>query len=164
MNSCTQSIQFINKAPMKDIIRFAFAVNNSNNFETSHFGEADKYLIFEWNETGISPTNELINEFKLLDDEYEHGSKIKGEAIIDLLKKNGVKVLVSKQFGRNIRMINSFFIPVIIFDDTPDDVIKTLKKHIFWIQDELTNKPKEFKLFTIKKGILKTSISDKKQF
>jgi predicted Fe-Mo cluster-binding NifX family protein len=147
---------------MKEKIKFAFAVNHSNNFETLHFGEVDKYLIYEWNGNEIIFTNEIINEFKLLDEKQEHGSKMKGELIIDMFKKNDIKVLVSKQFGPNVKMVNEFFIPVIIYNDTTGDVIRALKRHIFWIQDELNNRPKEFKLFTIKQGILKTPISDKK--
>jgi hypothetical protein len=29
-------------------IRFAFAVNLADVFEPKHFGDADKYLIYEW--------------------------------------------------------------------------------------------------------------------
>jgi hypothetical protein len=56
-------------------------------------------------------------------------------------------------------MVNSHFIPVIVTSETPAEVITTIKKHIKWIEDELKNRPAEFKLFTIKKGILKTSIN-----
>ena len=29
-------------------IKFAFAVNQTNTFGATHFGDADKYLIFKW--------------------------------------------------------------------------------------------------------------------
>lgn len=147
---------------MEKKLKFVFAVNHSNKFEALHFGDADKYLIYEWNANEITLTNEIINEYKLVDEEHEHGSKMKGDLIIDMFQKNDIKVLVSKQFGPNVKMINKFFIPIIIYNNTIDDVILALKRHIFWIQDELINRPKEFKLFTIKQGILKTAISDKK--
>jgi hypothetical protein len=79
-------------------------------------------------------------------------------ACINLLERNNIKVLVSRQFGKNIQMVNSFFIPVIVNSETNDEVVSILKKHIRWIEDELNSNPEEFKLFSIKKGILKTSI------
>jgi len=139
-------------------IRFAFAVNQLNGFEPEHFGNADKYLIFKWEHNELVFLKEEINTFKNHDETQEHGLKEKGRAIIDLLQDLNVKVLVSRQFGKNIGMINRHFIPVIVFSDTVEDVESIMKKHIKWIKDELINKPREFKLFTIKNGILKPVI------
>jgi hypothetical protein len=55
-------------------------------------------------------------------------------------------------------MVNRLFIPVIVNSETPDEVLSILKKHIRWIEDELTSKTEEYKLFTLKNGILKTII------
>lgn len=143
---------------MSKNITFAFAVSHSNTFETSHFGDADKYLIFEWNGEEIDYKSEVVNDFKSFDEVQEHGSKKKGNAIIDLLQKNNVQVLVSKQFGRNIKMVNQFFIPVIIDKETPDAVLSVLSNRITWIEDELQNTKNGFNLFTIRKGVLKTVI------
>jgi hypothetical protein len=55
-------------------------------------------------------------------------------------------------------MVNTSFIPVIVSSETPEEVILAVKKHIKWIEDELTNRPVGFNLFTIKNGILKTAI------
>jgi len=136
----------------------AFAVSNDNNFEKKHFGDADKYLIYKH----VSDTIELIEEhpntFKQMDEEHQHGSKKKGNAIIDFLKGKNVNVLVSQQFGKNIRMINEHFIPVKISSEKPDEVILILNQHIRWIKDELQHAKSGFKLFTIKSGILKSSI------
>jgi len=84
--------------------------------------------------------------------------KKKGRAIIELLKNSGVKVLVSKQFGKNIQMVNRHFIPVIVYTQKLNEVIPLLKKHMKWVEDELSHKPEEFKLFTMKNGVLKTII------
>jgi predicted Fe-Mo cluster-binding NifX family protein len=143
---------------MEDI-HFAFAVSNSNTFETSHFGDADKYLVFAWNGLEIEYKCEVINDYKSFDEEREHGSKEKGNAIIELLQKNDIQVLVSKQFGRNIKMVNRYFIPVIIDKETPEAALAILNKHIGWIEDELRNSRDKYSLFTIRKGILKTVIN-----
>jgi predicted Fe-Mo cluster-binding NifX family protein len=94
---------------------------------------------------------ETVNPFKLFDEEQEHGVHKKGMAIIELLKNLGVKSLVSKQFGQNIQIVNSYFIQVIIYMETPDEVSPLLIKHIKWTEEKLNNEPAEFKLFTIKK-------------
>lgn len=142
-------------------IIFAFAVNQLRGFETEYFGNADKYLIFKWKGNELVFLKEEINTFKNHDETLEHGLKEKGRSIIDLLKKHKVKVLVSRQFGKNVRMINRHFIPVIVYSGMVEDVEPIIIKHIKWIEEELNNKSGEFKLFTIKNGILKTVIQDR---
>jgi len=139
-------------------IRFAYAVNHDGHFELKHFGEADKYLIYEWSMNELHFLKEEINTFINLDEKQRHGLQKKGKAIIDLLQNLNIKVLVSRQFGKNIQMVNRYFIPVIVYKETAKDVGLILKKHIKWIEDEIANNPEEHKLFTIKNGILKTII------
>jgi predicted Fe-Mo cluster-binding NifX family protein len=139
-------------------IRFAFAVNQHYAFEPQNFGNAEKFLIYEWVNNEFFFLKEEANRFKNLDDDHKSGSERKGKVIIDFLKSLQINVLVSIKFGRNIQMVNRNFIPVIVFSETPDEVKLALKKHIKWIEDELNNNPEEFKLFTINKGILKTAI------
>ena len=140
-------------------IRFAFAVSHSKQFEPTHFGDADKYLIFEWNGSELEKQDELINEFKSLDENRKHASKEKGNSIIQLLQEKRLQVLVSKQFGPNIKLINQYFIPVIMDKETIDDALVAIKRHIVWIEDELSNNQHGYKLFTIKNGVLKTVIN-----
>lgn len=140
-------------------IRFAFAVNQLNAFEPQNFGNADKFLIYEWVNNDFSFLKEEANRFKNLDDDHVNGSERKGKAIIALLKSLEIHVLVSIKFGRNIQMVNSSFIPVIVSSETPEEVKLAVKKHIKWIEDELRNRPEEFKMFTIKNGIMKTAVN-----
>jgi predicted Fe-Mo cluster-binding NifX family protein len=139
-------------------IKFAFAVNQLNAFEPQNFGNADKFLIYEWVNNDFRFLKEEANRFKNLDDDHVNGSERKGKAIIAFLKSLDINVLVSIKFGKNIQMVNSSFIPVIVSSETPEDVKMAVKKHIKWIEDELNNRPQEFKLFTIKNGILKTAV------
>jgi predicted Fe-Mo cluster-binding NifX family protein len=139
-------------------LRFAFAVNNDNQFVKKHFGDADKYIIYELRDERLEQISEEINQFKSLDEKHTHGSVKKGNAIINILKKKGVNVLVSMRFGKNIKLINEHFIPVQISLKLPDEVILILNKHLHWIVDEWENNKSDYKLFTIKSGILKSSI------
>ena len=139
-------------------IKFAFAVNSFNQFQKKHFGDADKYLIYESNGSDLQLIEEVENPFK--DDEFEkvHGSAKKGKSIIQFLKDKGVIVLVSKQFGQNLKLVNKHFIPIIIFEDEPDDVLDVISRHWHWIHDELTAEKDNYSLFTIKSGVLKSKI------
>jgi predicted Fe-Mo cluster-binding NifX family protein len=139
-------------------IRFAFAVNQLNAFEPQNFGNADKFLIYEWVNNDFLFLKEEANRFKDLDDDHVNGSERKGKEIIAFLKNLDINVLVSIKFGKNIQMVNTSFIPVIVSSETPEEVKLAVKKHIKWLEDELINRPEEFKLFTIKNGILKTEI------
>ncbi len=136
-------------------IRFAFAVNKSDDFESKNFCNADKFHIYQLINKDLIYMKEVTNKYKAPGME---GSADNGYAIIELLKSHDINVLVSSIYGKNIQMVNSQFIPVIVTSETPDEVITAIKKHIKWIEDELKTRPAEFKLFTIKKGILKTSI------
>ncbi len=143
---------------------FAFAVNENNQFEKKHFGNADKYLIYKQDGDGIKLFSEEINKFKSLDEQVKHGSKKKGEAIIQFLKGKNVNVVISKQFGKNINIVNNHFIPVKISVDQPDEILNILVKHLHWIKDEWDNNSSDYNLFTIKSGILKSSINKSKYY
>lgn len=139
-------------------IRFAFAVNKLNEFESQDFCNADRFLIYEWVNNEFVFLKDEVNQFKNPDDDHINVSDGKVKAIIDFLKSLDINVLVSIRFGKNIQMVNSTFIPVIVSSETPEQVKLAVKKHFKWIEDELKHKPEEFKLFTIKNGILKTAI------
>lgn len=139
-------------------LRFAFALNTKNQFEKDFFGNADKFMIYELVSGKLEKVFEIENEFK---DETTDNTGIneqKAENITKKLIAEDIKVIVSKQFGENIKLVNEYFIPIKIFSDLPDDAIQAINSHVHWIEDELGNFSSEYKLFIIKSGILKTSI------
>ena len=141
-------------------IKFAFALNKKNRFGKHHFGDTDKYSIYEYQELEqkIKYVEEIEN---ITNKSHGHGSERKGQTIIQLLKEKGVNVLVAMKFGKNIKIVNKHFVPIIISREHPDGVINALNKHIKWIKDELFKDKSEYKLFTIKTGILKSAIEKK---
>jgi len=66
--------------------------------------------------------------------------------------------VISKQFGKNIKLINEHFIPVINYSEHPDEVLQILSRHLHWFDEEYKKNTSNFKLFTIKSGMLKSSI------
>ena len=139
-------------------LRFAFAVNDQNEFENKHFGEADKFLIYKIEPGSMQNESEEVNIYKDYEQGKKHGIKKKGEAITDFLKSRKVNILVARQFGRNISLINAHFIPVVIASEKLAEVSEILAKHFSWILDEWEKNTSGYKMFTIKGGILKSSI------
>lgn len=137
-------------------IRFAFALNHAGLFNNQHFGEADKFAIYQNNKGKLDFWQDLPNHFKITTP--VHGSTEKGNGIVSLLKENGISILVSQQFGRNIKMVSQHFIPVIISGENPVQVAEILAKNIKWLKDELENRKSNFMLFKINTGILKLAI------
>src|SRR6056297_91635 len=132
-------------------INFSFAVDHSNVLKGKHFGDAEKFLIYECNEKNeILFTKELINKYKNYDEYQNHVSQKKGFAIVEYLKENGIDVLVSKQFGKNIQIVNHHFVPVLVSGDTPKDVIPILQQNIEAITEELKKGNEVFKHLNLK--------------
>ena len=142
-------------------LRFALAVNKQNQFERKHFGEVEKYIIYEWLGDEFVLVSELPNKFKAEDEPHVHGSKKKGKEITDYLQQAGVRVLVSMQFGKNIQFVNKHFALVKTSSETATDVLEPLVKYMKWIEDELLNEPENYKLFDIRNGVVKSSVKVK---
>lgn len=134
-------------------LRFAFAVNKDGDFQEKHFGDADKYIIYEHDSKELVLVDEIENTKRDIDEETQHGSERKGNEIINYLKSHDVKVLVSMQFGKNIKMIDKHFIPVISFNSEFNEVVNAIEKNIELINDEAKNKETDYMLFRINNGM-----------
>ncbi|MEA1897497.1 MAG: NifB/NifX family molybdenum-iron cluster-binding protein [Bacteroidota bacterium] len=141
-------------------LKFAFAVDNNGDFLDDHFGEADKYLIYKEIEGTLVLISEELNSHKNDDESHEHGLKKKGNALSSMLMEKQVNVLVAKQFGRNVKIVSKHFIPVLISSDQPKQAIETLGKYIYWLKDEWEKGKDQYKLFTMKSGILKSAVKE----
>jgi predicted Fe-Mo cluster-binding NifX family protein len=141
-------------------LTYAFALNHENQFAPRHFGDADKFAIYRREGEEIKFVKDIDNKFRDYDEEVKHGSKKKGKAIIDFLKSEGVNVLVSRQFGRNITMVNKHFIPVVITNENPEEVVEILRRHRHWIVEEWESSKSDFKLFKVKSSVLKLRIEE----
>ena len=139
-------------------LKFAFAVNSERTFTKKHFGDAEQFLIYEAVDNKLVHNSAIQNDFSSFDEEQKHGSKKKAKAIMDFLKEKEVGVMVSMQFGKNVKRINEHFIPIIIYSEDVQETIDAINKHMHWVLDEWSEKQTDYKLFTIKSGILKSII------
>lgn len=144
-------------------LRFAFAVNENGNFQKKHFGDADKYIIYEHDSKELVFIDEIENTKRDIDEETKHGSKLKGNEIIEYLKSYDVKVLVSMQFGKNIKMVDKHFIPVIVSHENVEEILKIIETNVKWINDEAKNKDSDYMLFRINNGMFKQNFNQYKK-
>lgn len=140
-------------------LKFAFALSSEGRFTKKHFGDAEQFLIYEVVDNKLVYVDSIINNFSSFDEKQEHGSKKKAKAIMGFLKEKDVGVMVSMQFGKNVKRINEYFIPIIIYSEKVQESIDAMNKHMHWILDEWNEKQSDYKLFTIKSGILKSVIN-----
>jgi len=141
-------------------IGFALAVNKDNQFEAGYFGDAEIFLIYKLKDGMLSLSKGLSNNFRGMGGKPGQATKQKGENIAALLRKSNVNVLVAREFGKNINVINTYFIPVIVSKGDLDEVIGILNNHMHWIRDELEHAKSKYRLFTIRGGILKTPVPE----
>lgn len=139
------------------VLKFAFAVNNDHSFNNQFFGEADKFLVYRLTDGKIEYEGEIKNRREIREKDLTE-TNLKTDAIFKDLISNEIKVIVSKEFGKNLKLVNEYFIPVKVLSDELNDAINAIKDHLHWIMDELDNFTSGYKLFTIKSGILKTVI------
>jgi predicted Fe-Mo cluster-binding NifX family protein len=139
---------------MPEKLRFTIAVDHLNTIKPKHFGDADKFLIYEYRDKEIRLMDELTNQFKTYDEKHGHGSISKGKAIARFLKDHGVHVLVSKQFGKNIQIVNRYFVPVLVSGDKPQEVIPVLQAHINIIRAEWKKNTETYQHLNLKKSVL----------
>ncbi len=140
---------------MKKIV-FAFALNNENIFTKKYFGEADKFVFYEFSDGELKVREELTNPF--ISTLMEVNINDKRDKIVSLLKSKDVSVLVSRQFSKNLRLVTDDFIPVLIEKENPEQVVEILNKNMKWIKDELKNRKSAHMLFRINTGVLKLAI------
>ncbi|MCF7928450.1 MAG: hypothetical protein K9L68_05720 [Spirochaetales bacterium] len=101
----------------------AIASDDGTNLIKRHFGEAEEYQIYRLYEGHLSFQETITNttEEESENEEHKHGDPKKAKNVGSLMKAKNVQVLVSRQFGRNIKRMVKEFVPVIVRCKTVDD-------------------------------------------
>ncbi|MCD6366860.1 MAG: hypothetical protein J7L46_04895 [Bacteroidales bacterium] len=116
----------------------AFATDNGKSFMSRHFGDAEFYDIYKISKIDTEFLERIEN---ITEEEKQHADPEKAKGIVSLLKKKGVQVAVSKNFGPNIQRIKSVFVCIRIKEDLIEDGTKIIQKHLQpiyyeWLLDE----------------------------
>lgn len=107
----------------------AYATDDGEFFVDRHFGDANYFDIYTFNSNRIDFLKRIENTTEE-DSKEVHGDPKKAKGILELLKKEDVKVLVSKIFGPNINRIKKHFVCVVIDDDKISDSFGKLQTNM----------------------------------
>ncbi len=128
---------------------FAFAVNAHNTFEKAHFGDADKFVVYKWTDEAFLYVDAFENAAKSFDESKVHGSELKAQQIVNQLNNHSVNFIVSTQFGKNIKIVQKHFVPLVIRASKPEDVFAILASNIELIMSELSTTENNFRVFSV---------------
>lgn len=90
----------------------ACATNDGQLFVDSHFGDADKYDLYEMTKEGYRFLKAVNNHTE--EEEGVHADPKKAKGIASLLKQHDVQIGMSRFFGPNIKRVAKHFLPIII--------------------------------------------------
>ncbi|KYH34950.1 dinitrogenase iron-molybdenum cofactor [Clostridium tepidiprofundi DSM 19306] len=125
----------------------ACATDDGKNFVDRHFGDANYYNIYKISEEGFEYVKKVENTSE---EEKVHADPKKAKGISGFLKKEDVKILLSKQFGANINRMKKKFVPVVVNTDMIEEGLTKLIHNLDLIIDEW-NKGEERKHIVLRK-------------
>ena len=108
-------------------MRIACATNDGKHFTEKHFGDADKYLIYESKNNKFNLIDTIRNT---TDEEKKHADPGKAKSIVSLLLEKNVDVGLTKVFGPNIKRVKKHFVPVMVSVDLIEDGLKEVQTAI----------------------------------
>ena len=113
-------------------LKLACATDDGKTYVDEHFGEAKFYDIYTISKEGYEYIKRIENTTDEEDDENEmHGDPRKAKGISEILKEeDGISVLVSRQFGLNIKRMKKKFVPVIVRTEKIEDGLNIVKNNI----------------------------------
>ncbi len=108
-------------------LKIAFATDDGKNFIDRHFGDAKFYEIYKISDSEIELISRIENTSP---EEKKHADENKANKIVEILKRQNVKVVVSKVFGPNLYRIKKKFVCVIVDDEKIENVANTIQTKI----------------------------------
>jgi len=110
----------------------AYATDNGKHFINRHSGDAKYFDLYQINATSVTFIKRIENS---TGKEERHADPVKAKGISQLLKNEGVRVMVAKQFGPNINRIKSKFVCVMMNNSDIENSLKHLQENLKLIQD-----------------------------
>jgi predicted Fe-Mo cluster-binding NifX family protein len=112
----------------------ACATDDGEHFISRHFGDANYYYIFTF-ENGVFTHIDTVTN--TTEKEQQHADPIKAKSIVTLLNEKNIDVAVSKVFGPNIKKIKNHFVPVLVSVDDIESGLLKLKESLETINESI---------------------------
>ena len=113
-----------------DTIKIAIALTKNLQIPDAHFGESDKFFIYHMENGEFSFLKSIPNPCRDKKEQMGHGDPEKGHTIARILQKEQVAAVVSRQFGKNLRIISEHFIPVIVKTEALEQTLPVLRQSL----------------------------------
>ena len=120
----------------KNGLILAIATDDEKHFIKRHFGDADRYLIYQLNKENLIFIKKIINNSE---EEQSHSDPVKAGSIAKILKEEGTQVLVSRVFGPNIKRMIKKFACVMIHEVSIEQGLEKMKVNYSAIVDAWNN-------------------------
>ena len=104
----------------------ACATDEGQRLINRHFGDAGRYDLYELTKNSAKFIRSIENS---VPEEKGHADPEKAQNVGGLLKPEGVQVLVSGQFGPNLKRVKRKFVPVILRIFEIEEALKLLEEH-----------------------------------
>lgn len=112
----------------------ACATDDGKGFISRHFGDAQQYEIYQWNDNQFNYLKTISNTSE---EEEGHADPKKAKHIMDLLLESNVDVGLTKVFGPNIKRIKLRLVPVLISTDDIEAGLAVLKDHFTEVSEAI---------------------------
>ncbi len=111
----------------------AFSTDDGNTFVNKHSGDARYFDLYKISEKEIIFLKRIENHSP---EEKKHADPEKANNIGRTLKQEGVRLLVSKIFGPNVKRMKKQFVPIMMNDENIAESLKKLQQKIPEIEAE----------------------------
>ncbi|MHA1912678.1 MAG: NifB/NifX family molybdenum-iron cluster-binding protein [Candidatus Kariarchaeaceae archaeon] len=117
--------------------KLAIATSDEKELITDHFGEAEKYMIYELKDDKFIYLKTIKNESIEEEHDDDHGDPEKAKSVNQLLSPHGIKIVSSIYFGPNIKRMKKNFLPVKVRKITTiDQALDLLSQNLEVIKSE----------------------------
>jgi predicted Fe-Mo cluster-binding NifX family protein len=115
----------------------ACATEDSEHFSNVHFGDAERYEIYEVDCESRRHVEMLENiTVQCIENDEVHGDPVKAKHVMMLMKEKGVQVLMNRRFGPNIQRIKIRFLPVITGKSTIIEGLRQIADNYERLEEE----------------------------
>lgn len=112
----------------------AFATDDGVSFNSRHFGDTERFYIYEINREEATLIKILENSSA---EEQMHADPIKAKSVSTILQKENVSIAVSKVFGPNINRIKKKFVCLMIQAGNINNAIEKIQLNWDSILDQI---------------------------
>ncbi|MGD1823167.1 MAG: NifB/NifX family molybdenum-iron cluster-binding protein [Pleomorphochaeta sp.] len=118
-------------------VKCAFGTDDGIDFTQRHFGDSNRFDMYDISKETVTFIKQIENNSE---EERVHADPRKAGSIANILKKEEIQVVVSKQFGPNILRIKKKFVCIKVSADKIEEVKKVIQENFDFIQKVINEK------------------------